>query len=129
MLVALRQCGVPVGKHVERQLAFALLVHEALPVVAVLNPRQHANGRPEILQDPWRQASAIVLTGDHLDLSPIHRRLELFGPDLVVVAVLSSLYPIATVLLARFVLGERLTRVQQLGFVAAMAATALIAAG
>ncbi|MEM8705601.1 MAG: DMT family transporter [Actinomycetota bacterium] len=49
--------------------------------------------------------------------------------DLVIVAVLSSLYPIATVLLARFVLGERLTKVQQFGFVAAMAATALIAAG
>lgn len=47
--------------------------------------------------------------------------------DLAVVAVLSSLYPIATVLLARFVLNERLTRLQQAGFVAAMVATALIA--
>ncbi|MEO0495475.1 MAG: DMT family transporter [Actinomycetota bacterium] len=47
--------------------------------------------------------------------------------DLAIVAVLSSLYPIATVILARVVLGERLTRVQQGGFVAAMIATALIA--
>lgn len=48
---------------------------------------------------------------------------------LTVVAVLSSLYPVATVILARFVLHERLTRTQIGGFVVAMAATALIAAG
>ena len=47
--------------------------------------------------------------------------------DLAIVAVLSSLYPIATVILARVVLGEELTRLQQSGFVAAMAATTLIA--
>ena len=47
--------------------------------------------------------------------------------DLAIVAVLSSLYPIATVILARVVLGERLTRLQQSGFVAAMVATTLIA--
>lgn len=48
---------------------------------------------------------------------------------LTVVAVLSSLYPIGTVLLARLVLDERMTRPQLLGFVAAMMATGLIATG
>lgn len=49
--------------------------------------------------------------------------------SLTVVAVLSSLYPISTVLLARFVLSERMTRIQLGGFVTALVATALIAAG
>ncbi|MCP5028716.1 MAG: DMT family transporter [Actinomycetia bacterium] len=48
---------------------------------------------------------------------------------LSVVAVLSSLYPISTVVLARLVLDERMTRLQLWGFVIAMGATVLIAAG
>lgn len=46
-----------------------------------------------------------------------------------VVAVLGSLYPVATVVLARAVLGERLVPVQVAGVVAALAGVALLAAG
>ena len=49
--------------------------------------------------------------------------------SLTVVSVLSSLYPAATVVLARIVLGERMSRLQIGGLIAAMAAAALIAVG
>lgn len=48
---------------------------------------------------------------------------------LSVVSVLSSLYPVVTVVLARVVLGERVRRVQEAGIVAAIAGVALIASG
>jgi drug/metabolite transporter (DMT)-like permease len=48
---------------------------------------------------------------------------------LSVVAVLSSLYPAVTVLLARVVHAERLTRVQTVGVVAALGGVTLIASG
>jgi drug/metabolite transporter (DMT)-like permease len=48
---------------------------------------------------------------------------------LSVVAVASSLYPVATVVLARVVLGERVRRIQEVGIVSALAGVALIAAG
>jgi drug/metabolite transporter (DMT)-like permease len=44
-------------------------------------------------------------------------------------AVVASLHPVTTVLLARFVVGERLRRVQQAGFFASLAGVALISAG
>ena len=46
-----------------------------------------------------------------------------------VVAVLASLYPVVTVLLARVVLGERVRRLQEAGVVAVLAGVALISAG
>lgn len=49
--------------------------------------------------------------------------------QLAVVSVLSSLYPVATVLLARVVLAERMTRTQGLGLLAALVATGLLSAG
>jgi drug/metabolite transporter (DMT)-like permease len=48
---------------------------------------------------------------------------------LSVVSVLAQLYPIATVLLARILLGERISRGQQAGVLAAFAGVALITAG
>src|SRR5262249_5478874 len=45
------------------------------------------------------------------------------------VAVLSALYPVVTVVLARVVLGGRVRRIQEVGMVAALAGVALIAAG
>jgi drug/metabolite transporter (DMT)-like permease len=48
---------------------------------------------------------------------------------LSVVAVAASLYPLATVLLARAVLGERVRRVQEVGIAAAITGIVLIAAG
>lgn len=51
-----------------------------------------------------------------------------YGP-LSLVATLASLYPASTVILARFTLGERLTRAQALGVVCALAAVVLIVGG
>lgn len=49
--------------------------------------------------------------------------------QLAVVSVLSALYPVSTVILARTVLGERMTRPQLSGFVVAMSATAFLVLG
>ncbi len=46
-----------------------------------------------------------------------------------IVAVLSSLYPIATILLARAVLHERLGTVRTIGGLTALGGAALVAAG
>jgi drug/metabolite transporter (DMT)-like permease len=48
---------------------------------------------------------------------------------LSVVAVLGSLYPVTTVLLARALLGERVRMIQEVGVVAVLGGVALIAAG
>lgn len=44
-----------------------------------------------------------------------------------IAAVLGSLYPVVTILLARFVLGERLRRIQRVGVVLTLAGAAVIA--
>jgi drug/metabolite transporter (DMT)-like permease len=48
---------------------------------------------------------------------------------LSVTSVLATLYPVVTVLLARFVLGERVQRTQDAGVVAVLVGVVLITAG
>ena len=70
---------------------------------------------------------ATVVAGGVLDVfaNVLYLLASRYGP-LSVVVTLSSLYPASTVLLARFVLGERLSRSQTVGIVCALAAVMLI---
>ncbi|HEY7620184.1 MAG TPA: DMT family transporter [Solirubrobacteraceae bacterium] len=78
---------------------------------------------------PPDAARALVLAGT-LDCSAtgLYALANTKGA-LSIVAVVGSLYPVMTVILARAVLGERIRRVQQVGVVAALAGVAMIAAG
>jgi drug/metabolite transporter (DMT)-like permease len=83
-----------------------------------------AAGRP--------RRSAVVLTLGAGALSGIANLLFLAATgrgELAVVAVITSLYPAATVLLARAFLAERWTRVQAGGLIMSVAAIVLVSAG
>ncbi|MGI9607191.1 MAG: EamA family transporter [Acidimicrobiales bacterium] len=69
----------------------------------------------------------IVMTGILDTLSNVLFLYAVNIGELGVVSVLSSLYPASTAVLARVVLGERLSRVQLLGFALALTATTVIA--
>ena len=79
-----------------------------------------------IPRDMWPALLAIgtcdVLANTLFAVATTHGLLALVG-------VVGSLYSAVTVLLARFVLGERLARAQQAGVVLALGGVALIAAG
>ena len=80
----------------------------------------------QIPRDMWPALLAVgtcdVLANTLFAVATTHGLLALVG-------VVGSLYSAVTVLLARFVLGERLARAQQAGVVLALAGVALIAAG
>ena len=77
---------------------------------------------------PDARSSGIALTSGLLDMcANALFLLAVQRGSLVIAGVLTSLYPVGVVLLARVVLGERLGPVQKLGVVFAMLAVVLIA--
>jgi drug/metabolite transporter (DMT)-like permease len=82
------------------------------------------------MQSPMRMpgpAGAMTVIGGVLDMlaNLLYLIASRYGP-LSVVVTLASLYPASTVLLARTVLGERLSATQIAGIVCALAAVVLI---
>jgi drug/metabolite transporter (DMT)-like permease len=77
---------------------------------------------------PWpgRQMSVIACVGLADTSANILWLLAATHGNLGVAAVLGSLYPVATVVLGRAVLAERLSRIQQAGVVLALAGVALV---
>jgi drug/metabolite transporter (DMT)-like permease len=101
---------------VSRAISFAVVLGAALVM------------RPQMPQSP-RAVGALALIG-LLDTSANLLFALATTKGLVsVVAVLGSLYPIVTVVLARFVLDERLHSLQRVGAIGALAGAALISAG
>jgi len=72
---------------------------------------------------------AAVAAGLLLGVANVCLMIALHAGDLAVVAVLIGLYPVATILLARIVLGERLSRIQLVGVVAALVACVMLGLG
>lgn len=100
-------------------------IFTATLLVITLVVLRRRNGAPVLPTDrgawPYIAAAGLLDTGSNAMFIYASNRGQL-----AVVSVLAALYPITTVILARVVLGERMTRLQQCGFVTAMVATALL---
>ena len=77
----------------------------------------------------WKLAGLIVLASTGDVLGNVAFLIATRAGDLAVAAVLTSLYPVGTILLARIFLKERIAKSQTLGIVLALVGTTLIAAG
>ncbi len=96
-----------------------------LMVLAVVTARSKQNGTPAA-SVPWALIALVGL------LDTGSNTIFLYATNagqLTVVSILASLYPVSTVILAWFVLGERMTRVQGIGFMAAIGATIFLGIG
>lgn len=119
LFVALAQIPATAGT-----LPLALNQLTGALVTAVLATAVHQTWLPSTAAAGWGLTSGLLgVAGTLAFVEASHRA------DLGTVAVLASLYPAVTVMLARTVLGERLGVGQRLGLVCCSAAVALIAAG
>ena len=110
-------------------LGVLLLAHRlnagARRLLAMLDADHGGHGGPELSVPRARLASASG--GILLGISNGLLVLALQSGSLAVVAVLIGLYPIGTIVLARIVHSERLSRVQLVGVVVALAASVILA--
>jgi drug/metabolite transporter (DMT)-like permease len=105
---------------------WALLASRAAGLAVLLSAWTASGGsRGSQPQRLWLLAVMGVLDVSATGLYALATRHGLLS----VVSVASSLYPLATVVLARVVLGERVRRVQEIGIATALAGVVLIAAG
>ena len=107
-------------------LIWALVVARAVDVMVIAAAA--AVVRSGVVRDPRALGPVAAIGMLDLGANGLYALATKHGL-LSVVSVASSLYPLATVVLARVVLGERVRRVQELGVVAALAGVVLIAAG
>jgi drug/metabolite transporter (DMT)-like permease len=87
-----------------------------------------ASVRPELPREPLTLGALAGIGALDLGANGLYAAATTEGL-LSLVAVLSSLYPVVTILLARGFLAERVRPVQEVGIVTALAGVALIAAG
>jgi len=95
-----------------------------LPAVALIALRRGVSLVPPRIERPQLVAIGVV----DLTATGLYGLATTRGA-LSIVAVVGSLYPVVTILLARAVLSERLSQVQGAGVVAALAGVAMVSAG
>ncbi|MGI8446510.1 MAG: EamA family transporter [Streptosporangiaceae bacterium] len=98
-----------------------------IALIALRAPSGHPDRHPVSLHPRLLGLIAVIGIFD-VSANLLFGRATVSG-SLAIVAVLGSLYPATTVLLARLVDGERMSRVQNAGVLAALAGVAMIAAG
>uniref|UniRef100_UPI004047E413 EamA family transporter n=1 Tax=Aquiluna sp. TaxID=2053504 RepID=UPI004047E413 len=91
---------------------------------------KRSSGQPYIERiTDWKLAGLILLASTGDVMGNVAFLIATRAGDLAVAAVLTSLYPVGTILLARIFLKERIAKSQLLGIVLALIGTTLIAAG
>ena len=109
-------------------LAVARLTSVVLLLVVTVLRRQQKQQKQQILSGVRRVAPLVLLAGILDALGNAFFVLAAHSGRLDVAAILSALYPAATVLLAAVVLRERVTRIQAVGILLVLLAIPLISA-